>query len=334
MIPPLHEQIVVITGASSGIGRATAHAFAKSGATVVIAARNEVALHDVAQAIMGAGGRAQVVATDVADWQQVERLARETMNAFGRIDTWVNAAAGVVYATVEDTSIEEAERVLQVDLLGTIYGVKAALEQMKHQGRGTIINIGSVASIRALPYLSAYCAAKHGVKGFSESLRMELAREHPNIHVTLVLPSGVNTPFFNHARSKLGVKPMPIPPAYSPELVADAIVSAAERPRRDIYIGGPGFLLAVGERLSPALMDRVSLWGNALFRLQKSNEPDDGVDNLFQPMSETGRVHGDFPELTKPSMFTPVFELMPTWQRLSLATFAAGVVAALALRRR
>jgi NAD(P)-dependent dehydrogenase (short-subunit alcohol dehydrogenase family) len=332
MTRTLDDQVVVLTGASSGIGRETALAFGKRGATVVLAARNGEALADVAREITRAGGAAHVVVTDVAEWDQVERLAQEAVARFGRIDTWVNNAGVSIYALVEHATPEEIERVIQVDLLGPIYGMKAALPHMQRQGAGTIINIASGLADRAVALQAPYCAAKAGLKGFTEAFRLELARDYPNIHVTLILPGSINTPFFNHARSKLGAKPQPIPPVYDPAVVADAILSAAETPQRDIYAGGFSKLLSLQQRLSPALTDRVLLLGDMTFKLQQSGDPDNGRDNLFAPSAGPLTARGDFDRMTKGfSLFTQGIELRPRQKRLLAAV---GLIAAAVFLRR
>lgn len=315
MTKPLNEQVIVITGASSGIGRETALQFAKAGAAVVLIARNTEALEDVAAQINYGGGRALVVPADVGEWEQVEQAARTAIDAFGRIDTWVNNAGISVYATAEETSPDEAEKVLRTNVLGVIHGVNAVLPYMRQQGSGTIINVGSVESQRALPYQGVYAASKHAVKGYTETLRMEQEAAKSGIRVTLILPAGINTPLFDHARSKLGVKPMPVPPAYPPEMVAAAILKAAQFSHRDIYVGGAGFFFWLLQRINPAFVDKIMLANKSMFRLQKTNEPDNGQDNLYEPMPGVGRVHGGFKSITKPSLFTPIFELSPRWVR-------------------
>jgi short-subunit dehydrogenase len=264
----------------------------------------------------------------VAEWDQVQRLAQETVDRFGRIDTWVNNAGVSIYSRVEDMTPEEIERVIQVDLLGPIYGMKAALPHMQRVGAGTIINIASGLADRSVALQAPYCAAKAGVKGFSEALRLELARDYPNIHLTLILPASINTPFFNHARSKLGAKPQPIPPVYDPSVVADAILSAAETPQRDIYAGGFSKLISLQQRLSPALTDRMLLLGGMTFKLQKSGDPDNGRDNLFAPSAEPLTAQGDFGHMTRGfSLFTQGIELRPQQKRLlgALGLLAAAV---------
>lgn len=330
---PLHQQTIVITGASSGIGRETAVEAGARGANVVLAARGEPALHEVAREIEAAGGRALVVPTDVGDRAQVERLAGAAVEHFGRIDTWVNDASVSVYATVEETTPEEFERVVQVNLMGTVYGCKAALPYMKQQGGGTLINVSSTLAERAVPLMVSYCAAKHAVKGFTEGLRMELAREGNDIHVVQILPSSINTPFFDHARSKLGVKPQPIPPVYEPRVVAEAILFAAEHPRRDIYAGGFGRLLSVMGKISGPLTDRYMLLGGQMFKQQKSDQPDDGRDSLFAPQGPNA-VRGNYAGMTMPvSPYTRYLELHPNRKRIVAAALLAGAAALLARRQ-
>jgi len=214
-LTPIGEQVVVITGASSGIGREAALRFGERGASVVLAARTGAALREVAREVERLGGRACVVATDVAEWDQVERLALEAVDSFGRIDTWVNNAAASEYATVEEMTVGEIERQIQVILVSQIYGMKAALPHMKRRGQGTIINNASGFAKRSVPLQAAYCAAKHGIKGFTDALRLELKHEKSGVNVTLLMPSSINTPFFGHARSRLGAKPRPVPPSTS-----------------------------------------------------------------------------------------------------------------------
>jgi short-subunit dehydrogenase len=333
MSRPLKEQVVVVTGASSGIGRETALAFGKRGSSVVLAARNEAALQAVAGEIEQYGGHAFVVVTDIAEWDQVEHLTKAAVERFGRIDTWVNDAAVAVYATVEQLSIDEIERIVQVNLVGQIYGVKAVLPVLKRQDEGTIINIASVLGVRSAPLQAVYSATKHAVKAFSEALRMELEHEGSKVAVTVVLPSSINTPFFVHARSKMDVKPQPIPPVYEPSAVAGAILYAAEHPVRSVYVGAAGKLMDVVQRLSPSLLDRYMLLGGQMFKSQQTDEPDDRRDNLFAPMNGAGSTTGEFGKLSQQtSIYTRLIGLHPNRGRAALA--AGGVVGALALRRR
>jgi short-subunit dehydrogenase len=328
MARAIREQVVVITGASSGIGRATAIAFGQRGASVVLAARSEPDLQRAAEDVREAGGTAEVVVTDVSRAQEVERLAQRAVERFGRIDTWVNDAAVGHYSTVEQTTVAEIERVIQVNLLGQVYGMKAVLPILKRQGGGAIINVASIEAVRAMPYHCAYAASKHGIKGFSEVLRLELAREHSPVKVVVIEPAAINTPFFTHSRSKLGVKPLPFPPSYAPEAVAAAIVFAAQHPRPEIVVGGAGKMLTVLERLSPSLLDWLLLRGDVGFRGQRTEQADDGRDNLDAPMVGTDAVHGEFGNQTlQHSAYTRLFELHPLVRRGALAASLLGTLA-------
>ena len=332
---PVSEQVVVITGASSGIGRETAQELAGRGASLVLAARNDAGLAQTAREVERRGGQAHVVVTDVADWGQVSRLADEAVRRFGRIDTWVNNAAVSEYATVEQLAVDEIDRMVQVNLLGTIYGVKAALPVMIRQGGGTIINVASVLGERAVPLQSIYCATKHGVKGFTEALRMELAHDRTGVNVTLILPAAINTPYYTQARSRMGVRPNIVPPVYEPGAVAEAILFAAEHYRRDIYIGSAAKTLAAAEKLSPWLMDQVMLMGGFMFKQQQSHRPDSGrPSNLFEPVRTPGEAEGEFTPRARPvSLYTRWFELHPARKGLLLAV-AAGAVALLRRKQR
>ena len=332
MTRPIRDQVVVITGATSGIGRETALELARRGARITAIARGSQALGTLATEVERIGGEILTVAADVADWPAVERAAAETVERFGRIDTWVNNAAVSVYATIEDLSIDELHRVTEVNYLGQVHGVKAALPHLRAAGGGTIINVGSALSERAVPLQSAYCAAKHAIKGFTEALRVEMAREDSGIDVVLVEPSSMNTPLFGHARSKVGLRPVPIPPIYEPRVTAMAIVHAAERPVAVIATGGASKLFTVVERLNPRLLDWWQLRGDSGVRDQLGKEPDDGQDNLEKPIQTDGSVTGRFGRSAKASsVYTELFELHP--ERKTIAVAAALGALALAVRR-
>ncbi|MCA1566141.1 MAG: SDR family oxidoreductase [Acidobacteria bacterium] len=334
MLRPLSEQVVVLTGASSGIGRATAIEFGRRGASVVLAARNEEALRATAREVEAAGGRALSVVTDVADPAQVSRLAEEAALRFGRIDTWVNNAAVSEYGTVEEISLEEIERIVAVNLLGTIYGIKAALPHLRRAGGGAIVNVGSVLSDRAVPLQSTYCATKHAVKGFTEAVRMELEHERAGVHLTLVKPAVINTPYYNHARTRMAVEPRAMFPVYEPIIVAEAILYAAAHPVRDIVAGDGGKVLTVLQRISPSLVDRLMLANGAAFKLQQRDEPPRPGDNLFAPMNETGATTGEYTHRsTNFSPFTRHLEPYPNRKRLLVAAAALGAFALLRRRR-
>lgn len=325
---PINEQVIVITGAASGIGRETAIQFGQKGASVVLADQNKTALQEAAREVERVGGKAETVVTDVAEWEQVNRLAQEAVDHFGRIDIWVNNAAVSEYATVEQMTVEEIDRIIQVILMGQIHGMKAVIPHMKREHQGTIINVASVLAVRGVPLQAAYCAAKHGIKGFTESLRLELEHEKTGINVTLIMPSSINTPLFDHARSKLGVKPMPIPPIYEPRVVAEAILYAAEHPLRDIIVGGSGKMMEVVERISPKLLDKFMLRKGQMWKKQKTNQPDDGKDNLFGPIEDKGTTTGSFGKKSKStSLYTRYLELHPNRKRALLGATAVGAIA-------
>ena len=318
------DQVVVITGASSGIGRETAVQLGRRGARVVLAARNEPALDETVREVQQAGGQARAIPTDVSDWEQVERLAQAAVNEFGRIDVWVNNAGISLYADISETTPAEMKRIVEVNLLGEMYGTKAAFEQMKGQGSGVIINVSSALARRSVPLQAAYCAAKHGVTGFTESVRLELEKDYPGIRLVEVLPSSINTPLFDHARSKLGLKPMPIPPVYEPSVVAEAIVHACEHPQREVVVGGAGKAFVAAQQISAGLVDRYLLQGGRGVRQQKSGKPDDGRDNLFGPMPGPGSSTGDFGEGARASsIYTEALEQHPR-RKLALAIAALG----------
>jgi NAD(P)-dependent dehydrogenase (short-subunit alcohol dehydrogenase family) len=329
---PISQQVVVITGASSGIGRETALQFAQRGARITALARGEEALGTLAAEVTRIGAEIHTVVGDVADWPTVERAAAETAEHFGRIDTWVNNAAVSVYATIEDLTVEEIHRVTEVNYLGQVHGVKAALPHLRAAGGGTIINVGSALSERAVPMQSAYCAAKHAIKGFTEALRVEMEREGAGIEVVLVEPSSMNTPLFDHARSKMGVRPVPIPPIYEPRVTATAILHAAERPVPIIATGGASKVFSVVERISPGLLDWWQLRGDSGVRDQQGDQPDEGQDNLERPMGTSGSVTGRFGSRSKASsIYTQLFELHP--ERKTAAALGGLAALLLALRR-
>lgn len=293
MPKPLSEQVIVITGASSGIGLATAKEAARRGAKVVFAARNAADLERAAEEIRRDGGDALPVAADVTDFEQVEALAHRAVEAYGRIDTWINGAAVSVYGTFKEVPLEEFRRVVDTILMGNVHGARAALPLLE-ETHGALICIGSVLSDRGVPLQGPYCAAKHALKGWLDSLRVELMHEGSKVRVTLVRPSSIDTPLFNKAKTYLGVMPQPIPPVYAPDIAADAILRAAEGNERDVYVGGAGKVLSLAERVSPKLLD-LQLRRSG-FRTQRTNwpKPADGPNNLYAPVEFDGGIHGDF----------------------------------------
>ncbi len=327
---PLNEQTVVITGASSGIGREAAILFGKKGANVVLAARDGAALEGVAAEDVAAGGTALAVPVDVADWAEVQRLAKEAADRFGRIDTWVNDAGVTLGGTVEETDVAAIDRLFRVNVLGQVHGVKAALPYMKRQGSGAFINVGSVAGVRTFPLQTAYCATKHAVKAFTEGLRLELDREPGEYHVTYIAPASINTPLFPDARTKFPSQLNPPPPVYEPEVVAESIVFAAEHPRRDIFVGGGAKLFDVLQRISPPLVDWMMTTGDSIFKSQVSDRPRIARDNLFEPPSDLRGVHGPHEDKARTtSLYTKTFEWHPILKPIALGAAALGLAAML-----
>ncbi|ARV58941.1 short-chain dehydrogenase [Nostocales cyanobacterium HT-58-2] len=327
-LKPIHQQVVAIVGASSGIGRETALKFARRGAKVMVAARSEPGLKSLVEEIKRFGGDATYIIADVSDFQQVKAIADTTVEQYGRLDTWVHAAATGVIGPFEKITPEEFQRVIDVDLMGQVYGAMAALPHLKKEGRGALIHISSMEGRRSLPLQSPYSAAKHGVEGFVEALRVELQHEKLPISVTSILPAVINTPFYDKVRSKLGVKPTGIPPYYSPSVVADAILYTAEHPTRDFLVGDVARILDVLQRVSPELVD--SILAVIGFAGQRTNEPksEEGPDNLFGPsIPEFDRVKGDFDHLEIPT-FLDWLDMNPA---LKWGTAAAVAVAAFGL---
>lgn len=301
-LKPISQQVVVIVGASSGIGRDTALAFARQRAQVVVAARNQAGLNSLVHEIRQLGGVAIALVADVADFEQVQAIADTAIATYGRIDTWVHCAAAGMVAPFETMTLEEFRRVIDVTLMGQVHGAKVAIPALKQTGQGSFIAISSMEGRRALPLQSAYSAAKHGLEGFLEALRIELEHEEANINVTSIKPAVINTPFYNHARTKIGVKPTGIPPYYAPELVTRAILQAAEHPMRDYIVGDVGRLLDLTQRLSPSLLDFTL--NQVGFRGQHTDDinPPQAPDNLFAPMTGYEQVKGDFNQFTLPSL--------------------------------
>jgi short-subunit dehydrogenase len=288
----INQQVVVVTGASSGIGRVTARMFAERGASVVVGARNVEALGDLAQEIKQAGGHAIAVPTDVSERHQVDHLAQAAVDHFGRIDTWVNNAGVSLYATFDKLTDAEIRRVMDVNFMGTVYGMQAALSIMQAAGGGTIINISSVAGKRAIPLQSVYSASKYAIVGLGEAVRTELAAQGLEINVCTICPPSINTPFFDHARTKEGRAPKPLPPVYEPEAVAEAILSCAENPQREVLIGAAGKAFAVLNIVAPGLSDwylgKTGVEGQLLDEPKSADVP----DNLFRVPAETRERSG------------------------------------------
>ncbi len=293
-------EVVVVTGASGGVGRATAHAFAKRGAHIGLLARGERGLDDARREVEELGGQALVVPTDVADAEQVEAAARAIEERFGPLDTWVNDAMATILARVVDTAAEEFKRATEVTYLGTVYGTMTALRRMTARDAGTIVQVGSALSYRAIPLQAAYCGSKFAIRGFTDSIRSELLHDKSRVHITMVQLPGVNTTQFNWCRSKLPDHPQPVPPIYQPEIPAEAIYWAAHHRRRELWVGYSAVEAIVGNKIAPGLADRYlahKAFGGQ--QVEGMPVPPDRPDNLFAPVPELAATHGIFDDRAK-----------------------------------
>jgi NAD(P)-dependent dehydrogenase (short-subunit alcohol dehydrogenase family) len=288
----LEDQVMVITGGTSGIGLATARRAAERGVRVVLCSRNEPELRETVSAIEERGGTARSVVADVANQLDLERLASTAIEEFGTIDTWVNNAGVSFYGNLTEVAIEDMRRLFEVNFWGTVYGARAAVARLRDKG-GALINIGSVVSDRAIPLQGAYSASKHAVKGFTDALRMELEEAKAPISVTLIKPSTIDTPYFQHAKNYMAVEPKPPAPVYAPEVVANAVLRAAEHPVRDITIGGGGRLITALGTALPRLTDFYM--ERAMFDAQRSETPAaERGGNLYATAAEGGKERGGY----------------------------------------
>jgi short-subunit dehydrogenase len=293
-LAPLHQQVMVITGASSGIGLATARMAARRGARLVVAARTEEALKQLVAELQSHGTEAIFVVADVGNEDDVRRIAEEAINRFGRIDTWVNDAGVSIYGKIETISTEDNRRLFDTNFWGVVHGSKQAVKHLGVNG-GALINVGSVVSDVSLPIQGMYAASKHAVKGFTDALRMEVEQEGLPVSVTLIKPGSINTPFTRHAKNYLNESPDLPPPVYAPEVVARAIVHAAENPVRDVYVGGGGKMLATMGRFMPRMTDRYM--SATMEQQQKSGHPRgyqhrEALHRGNAELSETGDAEG------------------------------------------
>ncbi|MFC8918416.1 SDR family oxidoreductase [Streptomyces sp. NPDC057116] len=317
--------VVVITGASSGIGRATALAFARKGGRVVLAARREEALEAVARECeRHRGAQALVVPTDVTDAGAVDGLARRTVGRFGRVDVWVNCAAVTVFGPFQEVPMEDFRKVLDVNVMGYVHGARAALRVMREQGSGTLINVSSVVGVVSQPYTHAYGMSKHAVRALSASLRQELRLDRTKgVHVCTVLPATIDTPLFEHAANYTGRKPLAMPPVYSPERVARTIVDLVRSPRREVVVGPTGRSMVLESRIVPGLAERMMARQVDRAHLSRKESAPAGHGNLHVPAPGTGAAHGGWGGRRRTAM-----------RRLTAAMLMAGAVAGVARRVR
>jgi NAD(P)-dependent dehydrogenase (short-subunit alcohol dehydrogenase family) len=285
------SKVVVITGASAGVGRATAIAFAERGASVGLLARGRAGLAGACEDVEAAGSRALALPTDMADPGQVEAAAQAVEDRFGPIDIWVNNAMVSVFSPVKEMTPEEFKRVTEVTYLGYVYGTLTALKRMLPRDEGVIVQVGSALAYRGIPLQAAYCASKHAIQGFSDSLRSELLHDGSKIRVTMVELPALNTPQFGWVKSHLHHKAQPVPPIFQPQVAAQAIVYAAEHDRREVYVGWSTVKAIVGDKIAPGLLDRYL--AKSGYASQQTDEPTDPRrrDNLWEPLDD-GEDHG------------------------------------------
>lgn len=320
----MKNEVVVITGASAGLGRAAARQFGRHGAKVGLIARGIDGLEAAKREIESEGGQAMVLPVDVSDAGAVENSAQAVEREFGPIDVWVNNAMASVFSPVKEMQPEEYKRVTEVTYLGVVYGTLAALKQMLPRDRGTIVQVGSALAYRSIPLQSAYCAAKHAIAGFTDSLRCELIHDKSNVHLTMVQMPALNTPQFGWVKSRLKNKAQPVPPIFQPEVGARAIYWAAHHRRREVYAGWPTVEAIVGNKLAPGLLDRYL--GKTGFASQQTCEPEDPnrPNNLWRPVGGDHGAHGTFDDRAHARSWELRTSLDRRWLGAGLATAAAA----------
>lgn len=326
------NQVVVITGASAGVGRALARALAARGASLGLLARGRDGLEVTAREVEAAGVRALAVPTDVADAGQVETAAAAVERELGSIDIWINNAMVSVFSPILQMTPEEFERVTRVTYLGAVYGTLAALKRMAPRDRGVIVQIGSALAYRSIPLQSAYCAAKHALEGFTESLRTELLHDRSHVHVTMVQLPALNTPQFDWTRTRMPRKAQPVPPIFQPEVAAEAIMWAADHRHREVWVGWPTVKAVVGDKIAPGLLDRYL--ARVGYESQQTDEPvaPDRPDNLFAPVPGDHGAHGRFDARAK--RFSAEFWISRHRRAIAGVLALGAVLAWPAVRRR
>jgi len=327
------RNVVVITGASAGVGRATAVAYGRRGASVALIARGAAGLDGAREDVERAGGRALVIPADVADAAAVDAAADRVERELGAIDVWVNAAMTAVLGEVRRTAPEEFRRVMEVTYLGSVHGILAALPRMQQRDRGTIVQVGSALARRGIPLQASYCAAKHGIQGFVESLRTELLHQGSNVKLTMVQLPGLNTPQFGWVRTHgLSKHPRPVAPVYEPEVAADAIVWAADHPRRELWVGLPTYYTIVGNWFAPGFQDWFLAKKNYEGQQADRDLSPDRADYLFDAVDDERDhgAHGIFGDEAKRRSRA----LWLTMHRRAIAGAAAAALAGGALLKR
>ncbi|HUC12256.1 MAG TPA: SDR family oxidoreductase [Stellaceae bacterium] len=319
-------ETVVITGSSAGVGRAAAHAFARRGAQIALIARGAQGLQAAAAEVEKAGGRALALPLDIADPDAVEAAADRVENELGPIDIWVNCAMATIFAPFHRISPQEYRRATEVTYLGFVYGTMAALKRMRPRNRGTIVQVGSALSYRAVPLQSAYCGAKFAIRGFTDSLRTELMHDGVDINLVMVQMPALNTPQFNWARNKMSRRPQPIAPIFQPEVAADAILYAAHSRRREVWVGRSSVKAIVANKLFPGLLDRYLARNGYSGQLTQEPAQPGQPDNLFDPVPGDPDTHGRFDD--RATTLSP--QLWATEHRTALLAIGLPVAALVA----
>jgi NAD(P)-dependent dehydrogenase (short-subunit alcohol dehydrogenase family) len=320
----MKSEVVVITGASAGLGRAAAREFGRHAAKIGLIARGSEGLEAAKREIESAGGSALALPVDVADAEAVENAAASIEREFGPIDIWVNNAMASVFSPVKEMRPEEYKRVTEVTYLGVVYGTLAALKRMLPRDRGTIVQVGSALAYRGIPLQSAYCAAKHAIVGFTDSLRCELIHDKSQVRVTMVQMPALNTPQFGWVKSRLKHKAQPVPPIFQPEVGARAIYWAAHHSRRELYAGWPTVEAIIGNKIAPGLLDHYL--GKTGYAAQQTCEPEDPnrPDNLWSPVKGDHGAHGCFDSRARETSWELRANLERKWIGAGLAAVAAA----------
>src|SRR5437763_5446897 len=318
-----NPRVVVLTGASGGVGRATARRFGADGARIGLIARGRRGLEATAREVEEAGGQALVLPLDVAEHGQVEAAAAAVEEAFGPIDVWINDAMVTVYAEFLDIEPREFQRATEVTYLGMVWGTRAALKRMVPRNHGSIVQVCSAMSYRGIPLQSPYCGAKHACKGFTESVITELLHHKSKVRVSMIQLPGVNTTQFTWGRTKLPKQTMPVRPIYQPELAAEAVHYAAHHKRRQVYVGLPTVMNILGERVAPWLLDRYLAKSGYKSQMTGQDLDPRGHDNLFEPVDEDRGAHGPFDH--QAHRISPQYELAT---RRGLVVAGAALAAA------
>jgi short-subunit dehydrogenase len=320
-----NSKVIVVTGASAGVGRAVVREFAGPGVRIGLIARGRKRLEEARTEVERAGGEALACPADVADYGQLAAAAAAIEDKFGPIDVWVNAAMTTIFAPFEEIQPDEYRRATEVTYLGSVYGAMLALKSMLPRDSGCIVQVGSALAFRSIPLQSAYCGAKHGVAGYVESLRTELLHYRSNVHITMVHLPGVNTPQFSWCRTRLPNHPQPVPPIYQPEVAARAIVWASRHRRRQVYVGLPTLLSIYGNQFIPGLLDRYL--AKTGFSSQQTGErvSDGRPDNLFEPAAGDYGAHGVFNDKAHSHSIQTWMTENRYWLGLALFAAIAGV---------